>query len=151
MAFTTARTWVAGETVTAALLNTHVRDNTQHVYNAISGVDTQNVAVHANKTLTQGGLRAQRHPYANERHMESGTNNHGSLNAGTNSSGVAITFSNAYASAPSVVVSATGSTYPAESTAAASNVTTTGFTLTARNLASVSQTVVACWQAEGAD
>ncbi len=29
MAYTQARTWVAGETVTAALLNTHLRDNLQ--------------------------------------------------------------------------------------------------------------------------
>jgi hypothetical protein len=27
VAWTTPRTWVAGETVTAALMNTHVRDN----------------------------------------------------------------------------------------------------------------------------
>ncbi len=29
MAWTAPRTWVAGEVVTAALLNTHVRDNLQ--------------------------------------------------------------------------------------------------------------------------
>jgi hypothetical protein len=27
MAYTTPRTWTAGETVTAALMNTHLRDN----------------------------------------------------------------------------------------------------------------------------
>lgn len=31
-AFTTPRTWVAGETVTAALMNTHVRDDVQFLY-----------------------------------------------------------------------------------------------------------------------
>lgn len=36
MAWTTPRTWVAGEVVTAALLNTHLRDN----LNAISGLWT---------------------------------------------------------------------------------------------------------------
>lgn len=34
MAWTTPRTWVAGEVVTAALLNTHLRDN----LNAVSGI-----------------------------------------------------------------------------------------------------------------
>jgi hypothetical protein len=34
MAWTTPRTWVAGEVVTASLLNTHVRDN----LNAVSGI-----------------------------------------------------------------------------------------------------------------
>lgn len=32
MAFTTPRTWVAAETVTAALLNTHLRDNLAFLY-----------------------------------------------------------------------------------------------------------------------
>ena len=31
MAYTTPRTWVAGETVTAALMNTHVRDNISYL------------------------------------------------------------------------------------------------------------------------
>ena len=36
MAWTAPRTWVAGEIVTAALLNTHVRDNLKVVYDAAS-------------------------------------------------------------------------------------------------------------------
>jgi hypothetical protein len=34
MAWTTPRTWVAGETVTAALMNTHVRDNEKAIGDA---------------------------------------------------------------------------------------------------------------------
>lgn len=34
MAWTTPRTWVAGEIPTAALLNTHLRDNLTHLYEA---------------------------------------------------------------------------------------------------------------------
>jgi hypothetical protein len=32
MAWTTPRTWVTNELVTAAMANTHIRDNTQHLY-----------------------------------------------------------------------------------------------------------------------
>ncbi|HEY2086383.1 MAG TPA: hypothetical protein VGH54_10225 [Mycobacterium sp.] len=45
MAWTTPRTWVAGETITAAIMNTHVRDNLVDVNNAprwfgTGGIDT---------------------------------------------------------------------------------------------------------------
>lgn len=39
MAWSTPRTWVAGEVVTASLLNTHVRDNLNHVRNVLLGTE----------------------------------------------------------------------------------------------------------------
>jgi hypothetical protein len=48
MAWTTPRTWVSGEIVTAALMNTHVRDNLTYLKNVLSGhaTDTQAVFLH---------------------------------------------------------------------------------------------------------
>lgn len=39
MAWTTPRTWVAGELVTAAIMNTHVRDNLSMVGGALTATD----------------------------------------------------------------------------------------------------------------
>src|SRR3990167_6626892 len=39
MAFTSPRTWVAGEIVTAALMNTHIRDNERYL-KGLDGVPT---------------------------------------------------------------------------------------------------------------
>src|SRR5262245_42528639 len=38
MAWTTPRTWVAGELVTATIMNSHVRDNLNYLYTAVTGV-----------------------------------------------------------------------------------------------------------------
>jgi hypothetical protein len=37
--YTTPRTWVAGEVVTAQNLNTHVRDNVKHLKEQVTEVD----------------------------------------------------------------------------------------------------------------
>jgi hypothetical protein len=40
MGWTTPRNWVSGELVTAALLNTHVRDNLDHLYGLVGDLPT---------------------------------------------------------------------------------------------------------------
>jgi|SRR5690348_8448631 len=56
MAFTwtTPRTWVAGELVTAAMLNTHVRDNLNALYSGVPGFRVRKAADTAG--LTSGSL-----------------------------------------------------------------------------------------------
>ena len=41
MAFTSPRTWVAGELVTASLLNTHLRDNLNALYGGAMSITSQ--------------------------------------------------------------------------------------------------------------
>lgn len=38
-AWTTPRTWVSGELVTASMMNTHVRDNLNYLFSVSSGAD----------------------------------------------------------------------------------------------------------------
>jgi len=51
MAWTSPRTWVAGEIVTAALLNTHVRDNLNDLADGSWGRDTAFVRKAANESV----------------------------------------------------------------------------------------------------
>jgi hypothetical protein len=51
MAWTAPRTWVTAETVTAAILNTHVRDNTKELWRVIETVPHDGA-----QTPGQGGL-----------------------------------------------------------------------------------------------
>lgn len=61
MAYTTPRTWVAGEVVTAALLNTHLRDNISFVANppACRAYHNVNVSM-ANSAETVVSLNSER-------------------------------------------------------------------------------------------
>lgn len=52
MAWTAPRTWIAGELVTASLLNTHLRDN----LNALKAPPTTQVAATGTRTTTSGGF-----------------------------------------------------------------------------------------------
>jgi hypothetical protein len=53
MTWTTPRTWVAGETVTAAIMNTHIRDNLNYVYaTPICVLSNSAVQSIANATIT---------------------------------------------------------------------------------------------------
>jgi hypothetical protein len=54
VAWTTPRTWVASEVVTAALLNTHLRDNDAYLKAVLDGTASQ--AVHFLSTLEVDGL-----------------------------------------------------------------------------------------------
>lgn len=59
MAWTTPRTWTAGETVTAALMNTHVRDNEAYLYaiaNNFAPVPACRVYHDANQTIPNANL-----------------------------------------------------------------------------------------------
>lgn len=52
MAWTVPRTWVAGEIVTAALMNTHVRDNLLDLADGAWGIDKTTVLKSADETIT---------------------------------------------------------------------------------------------------
>lgn len=54
MAWTTPRTWVAGETVTAALMNTHVRDNELALFALATADYTAYTPTLTNLTLGNG-------------------------------------------------------------------------------------------------
>jgi hypothetical protein len=154
MAWTAVRTWVAGETVTAALLNTHIRDNIDYLKGIVTGSDLQNVAIHANKTLTQGGMRVQRHPYAYTRHMESGVASlSGSAPTG-NCLSSSVTWTDAFAATPSAVGSVatiTGSDGGKVDVMCAS-ASTTGMSLQAWNASGTTLTAATLyWIAEGRD
>lgn len=56
MAWTTPRTWVAGETVTAALLNTHVRDNLKAVGDPWTTYTPTWTAATTNPTIGNGTI-----------------------------------------------------------------------------------------------
>ncbi len=85
------------------------------------------------------GMRVHRHPYNSDRHIESGS---ASLNAGNTS---AITFTDAYASAPNVVF---GSAFTnGDGLIHGTSIATTGFTL--RNGTAANGTCY--WLAEGSD
>jgi hypothetical protein len=53
VAWTTPRTWVAGETVTAALLNTHVRDNMNAIDPTVVGTGPARIGARATTAATQ--------------------------------------------------------------------------------------------------
>lgn len=56
MAWTTPRTWVAGETVTAAIMNTHVRDNLKALGDPWTAYTPTWTASTTNPTLGNGTL-----------------------------------------------------------------------------------------------
>lgn len=56
MAWTTPRTWVAGEVVTAALLNTHLRDNLLAIGDSWSSYAVSWTAVTTNPSIGNGTL-----------------------------------------------------------------------------------------------
>lgn len=89
-------------------------------------------------------MRVQRHPFANNRHMESGAT------AGSASAGVSVTFTNAYSSGQRVVGAVEHASVSRIFMLDASP-STTGFTFSCRDLASGRTTDVANWMAEGID
>lgn len=98
----------------------------------------------AQTVVNYGGIRAHRHPYANDRHVESGNANSSS------GGGVSVTFTRAYSSAPQVVVA----TYGAAGGVLAqldSAPATTGFTFSVWNgTAGTRQNAINTgWHAEG--
>lgn len=102
-----------------------------------SGTMTANEVVY-------NGMRAHRHPYANDRHVESGT-------ATTSSGSVGVTFTSAFSAAPHVAVGIVGSGGSVSNFAAQQSAATTGVTLLAINPASgnLSGSFNIHWIAEG--
>ena len=134
--WTTPKDWVASTPLPASDLNTHVRDNLTYLKGVLGGSDLQNVAIHANKTLTQGGMRVHRHPSANNRHIEAAA-------AAMTGGSLSVTFADAYAIAP-IVVAMSNTTYLGLYLSARS---TTGCTIVAAG----ASTETICWIAEGQD
>jgi hypothetical protein len=134
--WTTPQDWTASTPLPAATLNTHLRDNLTYLKGVLGGSDLQNVAIHANRTLSQGGMRVHRHPFANHRHIESGS---AAMTAGS----LSVTFADAYAVAPAVVAMSNAINLDLFCSAR----TTTGCTITA----SGASTQTICWIAEGQD
>ncbi len=124
--------------VTAANMNTYLSDELTYLKAVLDGTDLQNVAVHANKTLSQGGMRVHRHPYANNRHIESGSG------TGTGSQTYSVTFTDAYGTAPRVVATLTSD---AGTVVCALSILTTGCTIKHYGTNDLSSN----WIAEGAD
>lgn len=56
MAWTSPRTWSVGETVTASILNVHVRDNLQYLKDVLDGVQSQAVTLLGSQTIEGGEL-----------------------------------------------------------------------------------------------
>ena len=55
MAWTSPRTWVSGETVTASLANTHWRDNFNYLYDNRYGVGRRNAIINSHMDVWQRG------------------------------------------------------------------------------------------------
>lgn len=91
----------------------------------------------ASNMLTLAGLRVHRHPYGTDRHIESGQV---SVPVG----GQAVVFTDAFASAPRVVVSLVDNT---DARVSANSITTSGFTL----VHDQGSNRTMAWIAEGAD
>lgn len=147
MAWSSPKTWNVGDVLTAADMNTYVRDNAGYLHGDAGTVDLAAVSL---RFGTGGIMRGHRHPYGADRHIENGR-----LVAIANSTSVS--FTDAFGAAPAVVISyedATadtsqngGSGAPPNGIAAALSVGTTGFTAITgqggtRNL---------YWIADGAD
>jgi len=114
MAWTTPRTWVASETVTAAIMNTHIRDN----LNAL--VRSTNAGSNSPSTTTSNLL-------------QSGTGTISLSAAVTGTS--AVTFGTAYSNAPIVTITGSSTTtgglnlvYAIDASTNSGVPTTTGFT-----------------------
>jgi hypothetical protein len=155
MSWTAPRTWTVGEVVTAAMMNAHVRDNLKYVHGDSGTIDLADALRFGNAST----LRGHRHPYANDRHIESGTLS-ASLASGavTNSSP---TFTDAFASAPNVTVGFFNQTDPTGGNTSGngnpaiawiSALSTTGLTIYIRNNSNSNpSTIVGYWIAEGQD
>lgn len=100
MEYTSPRTWVASETVTAALLNTHLRDQLLHIAgtSGFTGTPTAGRGIEPASGYFMGAAGAIDH------HVESATQTTSSV-VDTTITEHTYTFANAYASAPRVTVS----------------------------------------------
>jgi hypothetical protein len=70
MAWTAVRTWVAGETVTAALMNTHVRDNLDYLKGTLTDTSNQDVTINTARALLHGTQAVMRGSGGTKQHVE---------------------------------------------------------------------------------
>lgn len=101
-----------------------------------------NYSIGGNYRAESGGFRVQRHPYVNERHMESG------VVLVTNNTFASVSFTNAFASAPIVVGSAVYTDPTSNGGHVVNSITTTGFQISQNTGAA---TLNMNWIAEGVD
>lgn len=146
--------------VTAAQLNTHLRDNTGYLHGD-AGTVTFAATLNAPLLLdasTGPSRRVEQHPYANNRHIESGTWSIGSMLTGTTQNST-INYTTAYAVAPAITLgcradgdngtNSNATTIPLQ--AWLYTVNTTGFIVYVRNTSNGTITSYLMWLAEGQD
>lgn len=129
---------VSGNPINAADLNQY--------FNILTGVmSDQEVTINRARILLASPYRVHRHPYANDRHIESGTG----TTAGSVNSTLSVTFTTAYTATPvvtAVVFQASLYSIPSIAVQAES---TTGCTIQTASGASPAYSTPVRWHAEG--
>lgn len=149
--WTTPMDWAAGITVLATHLNPHIRDNETYLKGVLTGLDLQDVTVHANKQLLHGALAVMRGADATKRHVEGGSVGSGAL--GDHAFATAsVTFVKSFSAGPPIgtSISAASAGTVAETSANALAASTTGFSMQFLTQ-SAAATLTATWIAVGAD
>jgi len=129
------RDWVGGETVTAAIMNTYVRDSLDYLYGTTGNNINLAGCLYPGYSVQ---LQVQRTPYARESHSEWGL-----ITSGMGSSGLTVSFTRAFNATPAVVATAYGGIASIMRISVAS---TTGFTVVP-----VSSGAACIWIAMGYD
>jgi ribosomal protein S5 len=154
MAYTTPRTWVAGETVTAALLNTHVRDNLDYLKGVLTDVSNQDVTINAARSLLCGTQQVMRAAAGTKQHVEGGRATISGTVTGNGNGTVGVTFAKAFSATPGITVSINAATGrdPSDFRCNVTSAGTTGFTATVELVGAGDATsVVVGWTAVGND
>tara|TARA_R110000824_G_scaffold8899_2_gene40378 strand:- start:575 stop:1723 length:1149 start_codon:yes stop_codon:yes gene_type:complete len=84
MAWTAPRTWVAGELVTAALLNTHIRDNQTILKTAINDSGQSEFTDATELTIASGVITVTQNFHKVDTQSDGGTDDLDTITAGTN-------------------------------------------------------------------
>lgn len=152
MAWTTPTVRATGDLVTASIWNGDVVNNLKYLHGDAGTTDLINTLRFGNGST----LRGHRHPYSNDRHIESGSAT-ASLATSAETS-ASVTFTDAYAVAPQIAVSGDSADGSAGNSPImpvfvwATGVGTTGFTLRYRSGTNTNpQTATARWISEGQD
>jgi hypothetical protein len=145
--YTVPRDWSAGETVTAALLNTHIRDILTYIKGVLTGSNLQDVTINAAKSLLHGTQHVLRSASTTKQHVEAGSESFAMADLASTTRSV--TFAKAFGSAPLVVLGTKDATKPL--TVWTSGESTTGFTLNVSTSGYGAYTGVIPWIALGAD
>lgn len=84
MAWTAPRTWVSGELVTAALLNTHIRDNQTILKTAINDSGEVEFTDATELTIASGAITVTQNYHKIDTQSDAGTDDLDTITAGTN-------------------------------------------------------------------